>query len=366
MLLTFFGKCEILIQCKRYTKIKYGDFLQVINNVDKDNSMLKKTTAKADIGVICARFQVHELTKGQIELIETVRASHDRVMIFLGLSPLRGEPENPLDLRSRKVMLAETFPDIKDVYYIDDVCDDNIWSKNLDFQINKWKNPNQTVILYGSRDGFQKKYNGRYPTIELEAVTIISGTEIRRQVCNAYHPDKSYRAGVIAATAFRYPHADQAVDVAVLDRKNRKVLFIRKTDEPKLRFPGGYTSKESDSLEDDGRREIIEETKLEIGPLTYVASGRVKDWRYEGKIDCIKTVLFVADYIFGKPDVKNNVDPSEKIAEYHWVSWDNLVDDMFQPEHVRIVGWLRDFLKEEERRQDELDPQKSIVDVDSV
>ncbi len=308
--------------------------------------MLKQKINKADIGVIVARFQVHELTKGQLELIETVRAKHDKVIVFLGLSPLRGEPENPLDFRSRKAMIAETHPDI-DVYYIDDVCDDTIWSKNLDSQINKWKNPNQTVILYGSRDGFQNKYKGKFPTCELEAETIVSGTEIRRQVCNSYRPDKSWRAGVIAATSFGFPRADQAVDVAILDRTRKKVLLIRKSDEPKLRFPGGYTSSESDSLEDDARREVVEETKLEIGPLTYVASGKVNDWRYAGKRNCIKTVLFTADYIFGTPDVKNNADPNEKIVEYHWVDWDKLNDEIFQTEHVKLSGWLKKYLKNE-------------------
>ncbi len=71
---------------------------------------MKNNPPKADIGVICARFQVHELTKGQKELVDTVRTNHDKVFIFLGLSPRRGEPENPLDFRSRKVMLSEIYP----------------------------------------------------------------------------------------------------------------------------------------------------------------------------------------------------------------------------------------------------------------
>lgn len=335
------------------------------NTLDKDKCMLRTKPIKADVGVVVARFQIHDLTKGQKELIDTVRANHDKVFIFLGLSPLRGEQENPLDFRSRKVMLGELYPDI-DVYYIDDVCDDVIWSKNLDSQIAKWKTPTQTVVLYGSRDGFQYKYKGKYPTCELEAETIVSATEIRRQVCNNYHPDKSWRAGVISATSFTWPRADQAVDVAVLNKTNETVLLIRKLDEPKLRFPGGYTSKESDSLEDDGRREIVEETHLEISDLTYVASGIVDDWRYRNKRNCIKTVLFAADYIFGTPNVKDNIDPTEKIAEYHWIGWDKLHPDIMMPEHVKLVGWLNTYLGKLKKQWADQDPQKSIVDVDSV
>src|ERR1700686_4462056 len=115
--------------------------------------MLKEKTVRTDIAVVVARFQVHDLTKGQVELIETVKANHDKVIVFLGLAPIRNAPEDPLDFRSRKIMLHEAYPDI-DVYYIDDTYDDKIWSVNLDNQISKWKNPNQTVMLYGSRDSF--------------------------------------------------------------------------------------------------------------------------------------------------------------------------------------------------------------------
>ena len=39
---------------------------------------------KADIGVIVGRFQVHDLTEGHRDLIDTVANRHDKVIVFLG------------------------------------------------------------------------------------------------------------------------------------------------------------------------------------------------------------------------------------------------------------------------------------------
>jgi bifunctional NMN adenylyltransferase/nudix hydrolase len=306
--------------------------------------MLKVKSDKTDVGIIVARFQCHELTPGHVELIESVKANHDRVIIFLGLSSLRNTGENPLDFRCRKAMLAETYPDI-DVYYIDDIPgDDNLWSSKLDHQILKWKNPAQTVTLYGSRNSFLDHYKGNFPTVELEAATRISASEIRRRVCNNYPPTKDYRAGLIASTAQRHPVVIPTVDVAVIDRDRKRVLFIKKVNQKRLRFVGGFPSK-SATYELDAKRETYEETKLETGDPLYIGSALIPDPRYEGEKDCIKTLLFAVDYIFGTPNVSNEEDLTELIESYHWINFSDIDEGIVEAEHIPLIKLLLAHLK---------------------
>ena len=103
------------------------------------------------------------------------------MLIFLGLSPLKCSVNNPLDFSARKAMIEATYPNVE-LLYIEDVGNNELWSKNLDRQISKAVGPNLKVVLYGSRDSFINGYIGRYSTIELIPSKIISASEIRRQV----------------------------------------------------------------------------------------------------------------------------------------------------------------------------------------
>ncbi len=88
-----------------------------------------------DVGVIIARFQVHELHEGHIDLIKNVCSEHEKVIIFLGLSPCMVTQNNPLDFESRKQMILDKFPSVN-VLYIKDQEEDKNWSKELDEKIN--------------------------------------------------------------------------------------------------------------------------------------------------------------------------------------------------------------------------------------
>lgn len=305
--------------------------------------MLSVKVDKTDVGIIIGRFQIHDLHAGHKELIDSVVASHDKVIIFLGLSPLRNTLEDPLDYRCRRAMINESYPEIE-VHYIDDIPDDDVlWSKNLDALILKWTNPDQSILLYGGRDSFIKHYFGKYKTRELEAKTIVSATEIRRRVCNNYPPTRDYRAGLMASTTMRFPAVNPTVDIAILNSKEEKVLLIKKLEEEHLRFPGGFAIK-SPSFEHDAKREKTEETKTETSEPKYIGSALIDDPRYRGKRDCIKTLFFVVEYIFGKPDVNNEADLTEKIESYHWVSYKDLKSAIVQSEHHPLMEMLIDYL----------------------
>jgi len=291
--------------------------------------MKEKVTKATDVAVIVGRFQVNELHEAHIDLITSVLNKHDRVLLFLGNSTIRNTLNNPLDYRARRTMIADKFPTVE-IHYINDNPSDTAWTKNLDKLIGEQLLPMQTVTLYGSRDSFLKCYTGKFNTCELEATTFISGTEVRRRVCNNYPPTADYRAGMIAATAYRFPTAFQTVDIAVVNDKG-ELLLARKPEEKKWRFIGGFSDPASVSLEEDAKREVQEEAGVEVGNITYLGSTLINDWRYRGEIDKIKTALFVAKYVFGKPE------GADDVAEVKWVSINNLTkNDIVEPHHVLI------------------------------
>jgi bifunctional NMN adenylyltransferase/nudix hydrolase len=290
-----------------------------------------------DVGVIVGRFMVHELHAAHIDLIKTVKERHNKVIIILGLSELRNTINNPLDFKSRKQLIFEHFPDIE-VHYISDVPCDKVWSKNLDSLILRFLNPQEIPILYGARDSFIEHYCGKFTTVRLESNSYISGTETRKRVSASYHPSKDYRAGLIAATAHRYPIAYQTVDIAIL-RGEEDVLMVRKPNESKWRFVGGFSDPSSNSLEEDAKREVAEETGgIEVSNMTYIGSCKIDDWRYKKEKDSIKTAFFICNYVFGSPV------GSDDVCECKWFKISELNEATVVSGHLVLVKMLGNFL----------------------
>lgn len=296
-----------------------------------------KEKISQDCGIIIGRFQVHELHQAHQDLIQTVCDKHDKVIMFLGLSPIRGNLENPLDFEARKQMILEKFPNIN-VLYIDDVRDDDVWSKKLDSQIERLISPHQTVALYGSRDSFINGYKGKYPTVELESNVIISGTEIRKKIRNKVKPTVDFRAGAIWETGFRYPTVFTTVDIAILDDSGN-LLLAQKPGEKEYRFVGGFSDPKSLSFEQDARRETIEETGLEVSNPEYIGSTKIDDWRFKNTQDCIRTMFFKVKRIYGVPKAQDDIESLKwfklnelnytDIVKEHWVLLEMLFKSVF-------------------------------------
>jgi bifunctional NMN adenylyltransferase/nudix hydrolase len=150
----------------------------------------------ADCAVIIGRFQVPNLHEAHKDLIDSVVKTHPKTILFLGLSPVLGTRNNPLDFEARKKMLQEAYPSLS-ILYIKDTPSDEVWSKKLDEQIGDLVSPNQSVVLYGSRDSFIRHYSGKYKTLELESKVYVSGTEIRNSISKSVKETPDFRSGVI-------------------------------------------------------------------------------------------------------------------------------------------------------------------------
>jgi bifunctional NMN adenylyltransferase/nudix hydrolase len=297
--------------------------------------MKEKGTKPADCAVVVGRYQTHTLHPEQIRMIDEVINRHPRTIIVLGNSLMRGTIANPLDFRARKTMIQEKFPKI-DILYINDIPKDNaLWSNNLDKLIKDNIRANETVAIYGSKDTFITKYNGKFATFAFEASSFVSADELRRQASTNYQPNEQYRAGIVTAQANRFVTAHQCVDVAIVDDKAR-MLMARKPNETKLRFIGGFSDVNSPSLETDARREAAEEASIEIDGMTYLGSCLVADARYLFELDKVKTAFFVAKYIFGRPEAKDD------ICEVSWVPIKDLKKENVIDAHYVLVDMFID------------------------
>lgn len=308
--------------------------------------MLEKEKIDNGTGVIVGRFQVDALHEGHCDIFDYVMNIHNNVVVFLGLSALKHTKNNPLDFEMRKTMILEKYHNVS-VYYIEDIGNNEIWSKMLDSLIEKQIPQNQKIVIYGSRDSFINTYNGRYPTEEFTPKNIISGTVIRRRVsANNIAKDINFRRGVILASNNRYPTAYATVDVAIID-SNNNLYLAKKQNQTKYRFVGGFTDPRKDkSFEEAAIREALEESSLSVSinmPSDYIGSTKIDDWRYRGEEDCIITNFYLARVVSGKAEAKDDIDCLKvvSIAEFIEKYQDILVD-----EHLILGRMLVNFLIE--------------------
>jgi bifunctional NMN adenylyltransferase/nudix hydrolase len=238
-------------------------------------------------------------------------------------------------------MLAEKYPNIE-IHYIEDTKLDEDWSHKLDAQIRRVLKPQQSALLYGSRDSFIAHYKGRYPTETLESDIIASGTEVRRRISNQLKASEDFRRGVIYAATGRYINPFPTIDVFVFNPEKTKILLLRKAGNKKLNVIGGFSSTTTTSFEEDALKKVEEETGCKCSAPTYLGSTLVDDWRYRGEDEKIKTIVFLATHTAGSPTL-DNLKSDPNIEALVWVDTQTLLanpTDILEPEHAPLVAFL--------------------------
>jgi len=291
-----------------------------------------------DVGVIVARFQIHELHDAHRELVERVMNNHKTVIIFLGRPVIENTKRNPLDFPTRQIMVQQMYPKAI-VHPMPDKRSNEVWSHELDNQI-KLIIGDRKPLLYGGRDSFIPYYNGRYQTAELETKVYLSGTEIRKQISRELLESSDFRAGIIYANYARRDVTYPTVDIVPHNGKGQ-VLLAKKPYEPKWRFIGGFVDPTDESYEHAAVRELHEEagSNLNVGiakDMKYILSHKVNDWRYTKEGDGIMTSLYLCSVQWGRPE------PNDDISEVRWVDLDDLTDHekvvrIMMPEHVSMM-----------------------------
>ena len=284
-------------------------------------------------GVIIGRFQTPELHSEHIKLIQYVLDRHEKVILFLGVSPTLANKKHPMDFITRKYMIEEQFGISKlTIMPLSDNKSNEIWSKQLDSKI-KEVFPLGSVTIYGSRDSFIPYYFGVNKTLELQPDVFVSATDIREVASKKVISSSEFRAGIIYSVYNQFPIVYSTVDVAII--KDDEILLGQKLGETQWRFIGGFVDTTDESDEAAAKRETLEETGLEVADLEYVCSMQVEDWRYRGIKDrSIMTRFFKAKYIFGCPT------PQDDINALKWFKLTPELENMFVEEHKKLFKKL--------------------------
>jgi bifunctional NMN adenylyltransferase/nudix hydrolase len=263
-------------------------------------------------GVIIARFQTPALHEGHLSLIRQVKQKHNRLIIVLGVSPVKGSHKNPLDYYTRERMLKQLFSDII-ILPLSDQAIDKVWSKKLDDLLSN-NFPQETFVLYGSRDSFIPSYTGRFITEALPPVQDFNATAQREAISDKVFDTEEFRAGVIYNTYNLFPKVYPTVDIALFRQQRKQLLLGRKPNELSWRLPGGFADPTDSSFEMAARRELREECgEIEASNMQFELSMLVDDWRYRPEVDKIITTLFSTDLLFGEPAA------ADDLAAMRWV-----------------------------------------------
>lgn len=318
-----------------------------------------------DVGVIIGRFQVPELHAGHRKLFEQVLLRHKRVLVLLGLPAWRGGQKNPLDYKTRELMIKGYYPDVS-IGYIQDKQTNEEWSSEVD-KIIRTLYPFEKILLYGGRGGFVSLYNGIFPTIttlENPLYDAESGTLLRDKTAALPRDSSDFRAGVIYASYGLPTSITMCVDAAIIksplaSESSTEILLIRKPLEEKWRFPGGRVDPGDVSLGQAVSREAREETSVEVGLPTYIDSrGPVQDWRGEQSGIAIHSALFYMPYLFGAAK------GADDAAEAKWFKLYQLKPEDMEPCHKGFLTILQVWYNENEalvKEKNELSKENRFV-----
>lgn len=257
--------------------------------------------AKLRVGVVIGRFQLPALHKAHEELLRQTKMDNDVLCVIIGQAPLDGYVvEHTLSFHQRQAVVRRKFPDAV-ILPNPDAKHDPDWNVQLEKLISLTF-PGADVRLYGGRDSFLAHYTGPRNTVQIDQITDISATKVRKSLIE--QTDESFLKGQIYGMQKQFPHAYGTVDVAIVrdGAGGPEVLLIKRADTKEWAFPGGFVDPTDDTVEFAGRREVFEELGLTCeGKMVYAGTAKITDWRYRRCRDQIMTTFFVTPYSFGNP-----------------------------------------------------------------
>lgn len=273
------------------------------------------------VGVVVGRFQVDKLHDGHKQLIRAAVDENYMTIVAIGVHPcMRTLQRNPLAASTVEHIVSDFLDNIvleharqgsgEKVYRIVYVHDlpgqDAKWSRQLDLLIRSTTVlPNSDVTLYASRDSFADYYSGQHLIKRIEPkYAEESATKARKRLGSdetlaKYEKQHAFRIGAIWSSQQRFNNAIPVVDALIYcPKEDVFVLGIKKKDSPrnKYRLIGGFDDRfEDTSMEDVVLREVKEETNLSGSKVTYLGSKAMRDSRYGGQVEFLRTFVFLVE-----------------------------------------------------------------------
>jgi ADP-ribose pyrophosphatase YjhB (NUDIX family) len=269
----------------------------------------------------------------------------ENIIIFIGVSPIKGSFTDPLDFATRANFFNKA---ICTVLPLMDHPDDEVWVCNLEKAINEVDTFGPVILVTG-RDGFQQTYNKYSTKYHIEQIpeiaNAIPGTALRNEVMRLPLWDTSincanFKRGVIYGVGNIFQAGVPTADLAIINFKEGRILLGRKNNiDPVERYRcfGGYFDVEKDhSLEYTALREGHEEVRdIEFSTPIYSCSHKIDNWRYRRDTKHkIITTLFYAEYTFGAAK------PGDDIDELQWFSLDDELYHIIIDEHRPLMKAL--------------------------
>ena len=278
-------------------------------------------TTNYPIGAIIVRFQEDDLHEGHHYLIKQVTDNHQKVVVFLGVSPIMGTQRNPLDFNNRRLMIHNHYPNVV-VVSLPDQGDNTRWAQTLDRRLREVF-PYGNVLLYGSRASFIPFYKdgeGQFDCQELIEIPSESGSDIRKRISETIINSTDFRAGIIYHTYNQPPKTFPAVYTAIFNDKGQILLSMKKWEE-KFRFIGAFATVDDESYENTIKRKFYQDAGgVEIGGFEYIGSCQIPDWRLRGCPDKMIGTFLKSKLLFGK------LEPSRDIEELKWFKPSDIFD----------------------------------------
>lgn len=271
--------------------------------------------SRRELGVIIARFQAPSLTEAHRYLLRQVSTRVNRVLVLLGVAPVPFLRKNPLEysIRARMVMewCERELPD-QEVLIVPlfDCPSNKEWMERIDQAIAA-VNVNGTAVVFSGPDGAGPEYEatgGKWP---VEVLDSMGGhaSKLRHELIPRQSED--FRAGVIYAVERSFVRPFAVVDVVIKDSSNGSeniLLGRKKIDGDKWRLIGGFVDPTDSSLERAVKREVLEETGLEVSEPMYVGSALIDDWRYQHGPESVISSLFYCQRLFGAAQARDDID----------------------------------------------------------
>jgi bifunctional NMN adenylyltransferase/nudix hydrolase len=288
-------------------------------------------------GVIIARVQTPYLHEGHLSLINGIKEKHYKVVIVLGVSPLKSSRKNPLDFYTREKLIRQHYPEIT-ILPLRDTKYDARWSSDLDHLLSGTF-PDEKFVLYGSGDGFIAHYSGKSEVRKTDRSSDINSSLLKDGNCDKALDTMDFRCGIIYSNFNAYPKIYATVDMAVFRNNQKQVLLAQKESEGKWRFPGGFSDPADADFEAAAIRELHEECgDIEVNDVRYEKSFKVDDWRYRNEEDKIITTLFSSTLVSG------NAKAGDDIFRVNWFDVseisDLLKDGQVVQEHIPLMNYL--------------------------